>query len=170
MQATEPQDDSAREAVPQDGLARAMRFLIVGLFLGLTVVGCAQILSRYGLKLPIWNLEQVMPHIFIAITFLGMETTYRHRAYLGIEVVPDAMPPRWRAYYRLALWLVTFGFLVAMVWTSLDVVLFQLEINAVTTMGYPAVVLTLCVPIGAGLAMYRLWQLEILPLLRGFRR
>jgi TRAP-type C4-dicarboxylate transport system permease small subunit len=147
-----------------------MRLLIVGLFLGLTVVGCAQILSRHGLKLPIWNLEQVMPHIFIAITFLGMETTYRHRAYLGIEMVPDALPLRWRAYYRLTLWLATFGFLVAMVWTSLDVVLFQLEISAVTTMGYPAVVLTLCIPIGAGLAIYRLWQLEILPLLRAIRR
>jgi hypothetical protein len=43
---------------------------------------------------------------------------------------------------------------------------FQLEINAITTMGYPAAILTATVPIGAVLALWRLWRIEIRPLLR----
>ncbi len=161
-----PAGDSG-EPVPQDRLARAMRVIIVGLFLALTIVGCAQILNRHGLKLPIWNLEQLMPHIFIAVTFLGMEMTYRHRAYLAVEIVPEVLPMRWQRTYHLLLRLATLGFLAALVWTSIEVLLFQIEINAVTSMGYPAAILTVCVPIGGGLAIWRLWQLEIAPLLRG---
>ena len=167
MSTEAPPAGEGGEPVPQDRLARGMRVIIVGLFLAMTIVGCAQILNRHGLKLPIWNLEQLMPHIFIAITFLGMEMTYRHRAYLAVEIVPEALPMRWRRPYRLVLWLATLGFLAAVVWTSIDVLRFQIEINAVTSMGYPAAILTLCVPIGGVLAMWRLWRLEIAPLLRG---
>jgi len=159
-------DHDGREPVPRDWLARAARFITVNLFAGLTVVGCAQILNRHGLKLPIWNLEQLMPHIFIAITFLGMEMTYRHRAYLAVQIIPESLPTRWQRPYRAVLWLATLGFLATLVWTSIDVLLFQIEINAVTSMGYPAAILTVCIPIGAALAIWRLWRLEIVPLLR----
>jgi TRAP-type C4-dicarboxylate transport system permease small subunit len=69
----------------------------------------------------------------------------------------------------MALWLTTAAFLAALIWTTLDVLQFQLEINAVTTMGYPAAILTATVPIGAALALWRLWRIEIRPLLRDER-
>jgi TRAP-type C4-dicarboxylate transport system permease small subunit len=155
--------------VVHDRLAAVERAVIVGLFLAMTVVGCVQVVNRHGLQLPVWNLEQLLPHIFIAITFLGLPMVYRHRAHLAIEVVHDAVPARWRRPYRMALWLTTAAFLAALIWTTLDVLQFQLEINAVTTMGYPAAILTATVPIGAALALWRLWRIEIRPLLRDER-
>ena len=152
--------------VARDRLAVLERIVIVGLFLAMTVVGSVQIVNRHGLQLPVWNLEQLLPHIFIAITFLGLPMVYRHRAYLAVEVVQEALPARWRRPYRLVQWLVTAAFLMALIWTTLDVLQFQLEINAITTMGYPAVILTVTVPIGATLALWRLWRIEIRPLLR----
>lgn len=155
--------------VARDRLAVLERIVIVGLFLAMTVVGCVQVVNRHGLQLPVWNLEQLLPHIFIAITFLGLPMVYRHRAYLAIEVVQEAVPLRLRRYFRLALWLFTAAFLAALIWTSLGVLQFQIEIHAITTMGYPAAILTATVPIGAALALWRLWQIEIRPLLRGKR-
>jgi TRAP-type C4-dicarboxylate transport system permease small subunit len=153
--------------VARDRLAVVERIVIVGLFLAMTIVGIVQIVNRHGLQLPVWNLEQLLPHMFIAITFIGLPMVYRHRAYLAVEVVPDALPARVRRAYRLVLWLITAAFLGALVWTSIDVLQFQLEINAVTNMGYPAAILTATVPLGAALALWRLWKIEILPLLRG---
>ncbi len=152
--------------VARDRLAVIERIVIVGLFLAMTVIGCVQIVNRHGLQLPVWNLEQLLPHIFIAITFLGLPMVYRHRAYLAVEVVQEAVPSRFLRAYRLALWFATAAFLAALIWTALDVLQFQLEISAITTMEYPAAILTATVPIGAALALWRLWRIEIRPLLR----
>ncbi|MBL8698456.1 MAG: TRAP transporter small permease subunit [Alphaproteobacteria bacterium] len=148
-----------------DRLAAIERLVMVALFLALTVVGCLQIVNRHGLNLPIWNLEQLLPHIFIGMTFLGMPLMYRRRALLAVEIVPDSLPGRVRRPYRLVLWLVTAAFLGMLVYTSLDVLAFQLEINAVTNMGYPAAILTITLPVGAILSLWRIWQVEIRPLL-----
>ena len=157
--------DDEPPPVATDRLAVIERVVVVGLFLAMTIVGCVQILNRHGLNLPVSNLEQLLPHIFIAITFLGMPMMYRHRAHLAVEIVPDSLPPRWQRPYRLALWLATSIFLAVLIYTTADVLSFQLEINAVTNMGYPAAILTVCLPIGAALSLWRIWRIEIRPLL-----
>ena len=91
---------------------------------------------------------------------------YRYRAHLAVEIVPESLPRRWQRGYRLALWLVTAAFLAVLIYTTADVLAFQLEINAVTNMGYPAAILTVCLPIGAALSLWRIWRIEIRPLLR----
>ena len=151
---------------PKDRLAVIERVVIVVLFLALTLIGCLQILSRHGLTLPISNLEQLLPHIFIGMTFLGVPMMYRHRALLSVEIVPENLPIWLRRPYRLLLWFVTAAFLSAIIYTSIDVLAFQIEINAVTNMGYPAAVLTVTIPLGAALGLWRIWQREIRPLIR----
>lgn len=152
-----------------DRLAVVERVVIVGLFLALTVVGCLQIVNRHGLNLPIWNLEQLLPHIFIGMTFLGMPMMYRHRAHLWVEILPESLRPALRRRYRLVLWLLTAAFLCMLIYTSIDVLLFQLEIGAVTNMGHPAAILTITVPLGALASLWRIWRIEVRPLLRGDR-
>jgi TRAP-type C4-dicarboxylate transport system permease small subunit len=129
-------DDFGTKDAPRpdgkDRLAAVERFVIVTIFLALTAIGFLQIVNRHGLNLPVWNLEQLMPQLFIAMMFLGLPLLYRHRAYLTV-----------------------------------DVIAFQLEINAVTNMGYPAAILTATLPVGAALALWRIWRGEIRPLLRG---
>jgi len=151
---------------PDDLLARAERWVVVVLFLLLTVIGCIQILSRHVSRLPVANLEQLMPHIFMAITYLGMSLTFRHRGHLAVELLPTALGPRWERRYRIGIWLATCAFLAILTYASIDVIAFQLEIGAVTNMGYPAALLTACVPIGAMLSILRIWQVEIRPLLQ----
>ena len=162
----EPGHDDGSPPVATDRLATIERVVVVGLFLAMTIVGCVQILNRHGLNLPVSNLEQLLPHIFIGIIFLGMPMMYRHRAHLAVEIVPESLPRRWQCGYRLALWLVTAAFLAVLIYTTADVLAFQLEINAVTNMGYPAAILTVCLPIGAALSLWRIWRIEIRPLLR----
>jgi len=158
---------SAPRPAGKDRLAVVERFVIVCLFLALAAIGCLQIVNRHGLNLPIWNLEQLLPQLFIGMVFLGLPLVYRHRAYLTVDVVPDSLPARARRLYRLGLWAATELFLAALIYTTADVVSFQLEINAVTNMGYPAAILTATLPVGAALALWRIWRGEIRPLLRG---
>lgn len=161
-----PVPTADRTEVPRDRLAAIERFLMVLLFAALAAVGCLQIVNRHGLNLPIWNLEQLLPQIFVAMTFLGMPVMYRHRALLAVEIVPDSLPPKARRRYRLVLWGASAGFLATMSAISLDVIAFQLEIGAITNMGYPAALLTATLPIGAVLSLLRIWQFEVRPLLR----
>jgi TRAP-type C4-dicarboxylate transport system permease small subunit len=164
-------DDFGTNGAPRpagkDRLAAVERFVIVAIFLALTAIGFLQIVNRHGLNLPVWNLEQLMPQLFIAMIFLGMPLVYRHRAYLTVDVLPDSLPPRARRFYRLGLWLATSLFVGSLIYTTADVVSFQLEIGAVTNMGYPAAILTATLPVGASLALWRIWRGEIRPLLRG---
>ncbi|MFO0294044.1 MAG: TRAP transporter small permease [Rhodospirillales bacterium] len=164
-------DDFGTKDAPRpdgkDRLAAVERFVIVTIFLALTAIGFLQIVNRHGLNLPVWNLEQLMPQLFIAMMFLGLPLLYRHRAYLTVDVVPDALPPRARRLYRLVLWIATSLFVGSLIYTTVDVIAFQLEINAVTNMGYPAAILTATLPVGAALALWRIWRGEIRPLLRG---
>ncbi|MFN7194933.1 MAG: TRAP transporter small permease [bacterium] len=164
-------DDFGTKDAPRpdgkDRLAAGERFVFVTSFLALTAIGCLQIVNRHGLNLPVWNLEQLMPQLFIAMMFLGLPLLYRHRADLTVDVVPDALPPRARRLYRLVLWIATSLFVGSLIYTTVDVIAFQLEINAVTNMGYPAAILTATLPVGAALALWRIWRGEIRPLLRG---
>ena len=110
------------------------RTIVIALFIGLTLVGSLQIINRHGLHLPIWNLEQLLPHIFIILTFFGIGLMYRDRATLALEILPSVLPPGIRRPFKVFLWLVTIAFLALIAYASIGVILFQIEINAVTNM------------------------------------
>jgi TRAP-type C4-dicarboxylate transport system permease small subunit len=149
-----------------DLLARIERGIIVCLFAMLTVLGVIQVVNRYVLRLPVWNIEQFLPHIFIVITFIGLSQTFRTRSNLAVTLLPDALPPAARRYYDLLLWVLSIVFLAGLGYMAAGVVAFQSSIGAKTNMGYPASWLTAVVVLGCALAILRIIQTEILPLLR----
>jgi TRAP-type C4-dicarboxylate transport system permease small subunit len=149
-----------------DLLARIERGVIVVLFAVLTVLGAIQVINRYLFRLPVWNIEQLLPHIFIVITFVGFGLAFRTRAHLAVTLIPDSLPRGLRRYYELAVWAVSLLFLVGLGYSAAGVVAFQFRIGALTNMGYPAGFLTATVLLGCGLGILRIVQVEILPRLK----
>jgi TRAP-type C4-dicarboxylate transport system permease small subunit len=151
----------------EDLLARCERFVIVVLFCGMTVLGALQVATRYLLAAPISNLEQLLPHLFVCMSFLGLGAAFRTRGNIAVTILTDAMTPGARRVYEIGLWLTTIGFMAAIAWSAGIVLLFQLQIGARTNMGYPAALLTATVPIGCALSILRIVQVELAPLVRG---
>jgi TRAP-type transport system small permease protein len=164
----QPEDGKAGGRV--DILARLERGLIVGLFAALTLLGVIQVVNRYLIRLPVWNIEQFLPHIFIVITYLGLGLGFRTKSHLAVSLIPEALPAGVRRVYELVLWLITLSFLAGLAWLAAGVVGFQLRVGARTNMGYPAAWLTATVVIGCCLGILRIVQVEIWPRLRRERR
>src|SRR4051794_15971446 len=148
-------------------LALVERWVVIVLFGLLTVLGTLQILNRHVLKLPLWNIEQLMPQLQMAMVFLGLSMSYRHRAHLAVELVPHSLPPRVRRWYLTGVWLLNAGFIATLAVIGVLLMQFQFDISAVTNMGYPASALTGCLVLGCVLSLLRIWQLELRPLLAG---
>lgn len=160
-------DSSEPEAEPPiDPLARLERGVIVGLFAALTFLGVIQVFNRYLFRLPVWNIEQFLPHIFIVITCLGLGLAFRTRSNLAVTFVPAAMRPGPRRYYELGIWSLVVVFLAGLGYSAAGVASFQHRIGALTNMGYPSAWLTWTLVLGCALAILRVVQVEILPRLR----
>lgn len=149
-----------------DWLARAERFLIVALFGGMTLLGALQVVSRYVMTTRISNLEQLLPNLFVCLSFVGLSAAFRARGNMAVTFVTDAMPAGPRRYYEIGIWLTTIAFMVGVAYAAMIVVVFQVQIGARMNMGYPAAFLTATVPIGCALSIVRIVQVELMPLLR----
>jgi len=150
-----------------DWLAQAERLVIVALFLGMTVLGALQVVSRHLMRTSISNLEQLLPNLFVCLSFLGLSAAFRARGNIAVTFLVDVLPAGPRRIYEIGLWLITIAFMAVVAYSAMVVLLFQLEIGARTSMGYPAALLTATVPIGCVLSIFRIIQIELLPLVRG---
>lgn len=176
-----PQDTRPRAASPANGdqggqtapatseqgvLAVLERAVLVGLFAAMLVIGSLQVINRYALNLPIWNTELLLPHLFIVMTFLGVAVAFRKRAHIAVDLFPSSLPGAARRYVLIVIWLIVCTFLAGLIYSSLKVILFQIEINAVTNMNYPAAIITASVPLGCGLGILNIMRFELLPLIK----
>lgn len=149
-----------------DVLALLERIVLVTLFTVMLVIGSLQVINRYGLSLPIWNTELLLPHLFIAMTFLGVAVAFRHRAHIAVDLLPSALPGPARRILLIVIWFIVCTFLAGLIYSSVNVILFQIEIDAVTNMNYPAAIVTASVPLGCALGILNIVRVELLPLMK----
>lgn len=86
--------------------------LILLLFAGMLAAAVAQVFSRYVLNAPlIWS-EELSRYLFIWLSFLGAWVAWNRREHLGIDVLPEVVPARWRGPLLRLLELLTLIFAV----------------------------------------------------------
>lgn len=149
-----------------DLLARLELIVLVAIFAVMLVIGSLQVINRYALNLPIWNTELLLPHLFIALTFLGMAAGFRQRAHIAVDLLPLSVPAAARRFLVIGIWLLVCTFLAVLIYSSVNVILFQIEIDAVTNMNYPAAIVTATVPLGCALGIVHIVRYELLPLMK----
>lgn len=147
-------------------IARIERAMITILFAALIVIGLVQIISRHLIALPISRTEMLLPNIFVVMAFLTLAATFRYRENIAVTLLPEALSGRARQLYLTGLWAIAIGFLGYLAVSAVEVVRFQLSIDAVTNVGLPAALITAAVPVGCLFSILRIVQTEILPLWR----
>lgn len=135
-----------------DHLEEAALCLLLGVMVVVTFV---TVVTRYVFDLPLSYIDQLVPNLFVWVTFLGASAATKRRAHLGLSLVADALPPRARGVLDAAVLLGTSAFFLATAWYGGKVVALQVENDLTTSLGYPAWLVGLAVPVGALLVVVR---------------
>jgi TRAP-type C4-dicarboxylate transport system permease small subunit len=121
----------------------------------MVVITFVTVVTRYVFELPLSYVDQLVPNLFVWVTFLGASAAVRRRAHLGLSVVYDAFPPRARAALDVVILAGTSAFFLATAWYGWLVVRLQVENQLMNTLGYPAWLVGVAVPAGALLFVVR---------------
>jgi len=121
----------------------------------MVIITFVTVVTRYVFDLPLSYIDQLVPNLFVWVTFLGASAATKRRAHLGLSLVADALPPRARATLDVAVLVGTAGFFLATAWYGWRVVAMQVENQLTTSLGYPAWLVGLAVPVGSGLFVIR---------------
>jgi C4-dicarboxylate transporter DctQ subunit len=135
-----------------DHLEEAALCLLLAVMVVITFV---TVFTRYVFDLPLSYIDQLVPNLFVWVTFLGASAAVKRRAHLGLSLVYDALPPRGRAALDVVVLAGTSAFFAATAWYGWKVVVMQMENQLTTALGYPAWLVGIAVPAGAALFVVR---------------
>ena len=130
-------------------LGRVEEILLVPILAAMAALAFA------GAGVPIAYIEEVAPDLFVWATFLGAALAARHRAHPGLSVLRENLPPglrRWLDGIVAGLTVLFFGVLAVQ---GIRAVGISIRMGETTALGAPAYWVTLAVPIGAALYIYR---------------
>jgi C4-dicarboxylate transporter, DctQ subunit len=113
------------------------------------------VVTRYVFDLPLSYIDQLVPNLFVWVTFLGASAAVKRRAHLGLSLVADALPARWRALLDAAVLAGTSAFFLATAFYGWKVVRLQIGNDLMMSLGYPAWLVGIAVPAGALLFVAR---------------
>lgn len=113
------------------------------------------VVTRYVFHLPLSYMDQLVPNLFVWVTFLGAAAAVKRRAHLGLSILYDAVPPNARRLLDVVILVVTTGFFGIVFWYGVKVVILQVENEMMAALGYPSWVVGLAVPVGGGLFILR---------------
>jgi C4-dicarboxylate transporter DctQ subunit len=137
---------------------RLEEWLLAALLAVMVVITFVTVVTRYVLDLPLSYVDQLVPNLFVWVTFLGASAAMKRRAHLGLSLVADHLPRRARAGLELAVLAGTSAFFLATAWFGVKVVRLQVQNDLTTSLGYPAWVVGIAVPAGAILLVARAWE------------
>lgn len=125
------------------------------LLAAMVVITFVTVVTRYVFDLPLSYVDQLVPNLFVWVTFLGASAAVKRRAHLGLSLVADALAPRARVVLDVVVLVGTSAFFLATAWYGARVVALQVENDLTTSLGYPAWVVGIAVPAGALLFVAR---------------
>ncbi len=135
-----------------DSLEEGALCLLLALMVVITFV---TVVTRYVFDLPLSYIDQLVPNLFVWVTFLGASAAVKRRAHLGLSALYDLFPERVRRAVDGAVLLVTSAFFVVTGWYGARVVELEVENRMMASLGYPSWVIGLAVPVGSGLFVVR---------------
>ena len=113
------------------------------------------VVTRYVFAFPLSYIDQLVPNMFVWVTFLGASAAVKRRAHLGLSLLYDLFPARGRAALDA---LILFGCGVFFLGTAVygaKIVSMQMENRLMASLGYPSWFVGLAVPVGSVLFVVR---------------
>ena len=121
----------------------------------MTLITFVTVITRYVFDLPLSYMDQLVPNLFVWVTFLGASVAVKRRAHLGLSLVHDMVPHGVRAAIDVLILLGCTAFFLLTAWYGAKVVSLQMENRLMTSLGYPSWFVGLSVPVGSALFIVR---------------
>ena len=113
------------------------------------------VVTRYVFDLPLSYIDQLVPNMFVWVTFLGASAAVKRRAHLGLSLLYDRTSGRARLVLDALILLGCGAFFLLTARYGARVVSMQMENRLTTSLGYPAWIVGLAVPVGSLLFVVR---------------
>lgn len=113
------------------------------------------VVTRYIFDLPLSYIDQLVPNMFVWVTFLGASAAVKRRAHLGLSLLYDLVPAGGRAVLDALILLGVGAFFLGTAVYGAKIVSMQMENRLTTSLGYPSWFVGLAVPVGSVLFVVR---------------
>ena len=113
------------------------------------------VVTRYVFDLPLSYIDQLVPNMFVWVTFLGASAAVKRRAHLGLSLLYDMVPRGARAVLDALILLGCGTFFLGTAVYGAKIVSMQMENRLMTSLGYPSWFVGLAVPVGSVLFVIR---------------
>jgi len=113
------------------------------------------VVTRYVFDLPLSYIDQLVPHMFVWVTFLGASAAVKRHAHLGLSLLYDMAPAGGRAVLDAIILLGVGAFFLGTAVYGAKIVSMQMENRLMTSLGYPSWFVGLAVPVGSVLFVVR---------------
>ena len=98
-----------------DGIERVFVWIGIALFVGMFVIVCLQVFSRYILQLPISWTEEIGRYLFVWTSFLGSAVLVGRDEHFSIDFIARVLPARLERILRVVVTVLVIGFALLMV-------------------------------------------------------
>jgi TRAP-type C4-dicarboxylate transport system permease small subunit len=113
------------------------------------------VVTRYVFDLPLSYIDQLVPNMFVWVTFLGASAAVKRRAHLGLSLLYDLVPAGGRVVLDALILLGCGVFFLGTAWYGVKIVSMQMENRLMASLGYPSWFVGLAVPVGSVLFVVR---------------
>jgi C4-dicarboxylate transporter DctQ subunit len=113
------------------------------------------VVTRYVFDLPLSYIDQLVPNMFVWVTFLGASAAVKRRAHLGLSLLYDLFPAGGRAVLDALILLGVGAFFLGTAVYGAKIVSMQMENRLMASLGYPSWFVGLAVPVGSILFVVR---------------
>lgn len=121
---------------------------------GMAFITFVEVAVRFVFHAPLAHAAEVVPHLFVWMTFLGIAVAEKKGAHLGISLFASAPPPLKRVLMALRRAGTALFFLIVGLY-GLRMSYGSLMRGEMTPFGLPASLFSLAVPVGSLLILYR---------------
>ncbi|MDD5762085.1 MAG: TRAP transporter small permease [bacterium] len=113
------------------------------------------VVTRYVFDFPLSYIDQLVPNMFVWVTFLGASAAVKRHAHLGLSLLYDMAPAGGRAVLDAVILLGCGAFFLGTAVYGAKIVSMQMENRLMASLGYPSWFVGLAVPVGSALFVIR---------------
>jgi TRAP-type C4-dicarboxylate transport system permease small subunit len=135
-----------------DNVEEGALCLLLSLMVTITFI---TVITRYVFAFPLSYIDQLVPNMFVWVTFLGASAAVKRRAHLGLSLLYDRVPAGGRAALDALILLGCVAFFLGTAAYGAKIVSMQMENRLTTSLGYPSWFVGLAVPVGSLLFVVR---------------
>ena len=129
-------------------LDRAEKTLLVWTILGLALIGCVQVFTRYVLNYSFTWFEELGRYLGVFVTFLGAAIGVKTSSHFTMDLFVKRLRHPWQSLLCCATSLICTGFFVLVAWYSAKIVLRMHGYGTTSpAMGLPMYIVYLPIPV-----------------------